>query len=254
LARVAGKLESSYQELIQELRAASVVHTDETSWWVGGPGHWLWVFTNAGATVYVVDASRGRQVVHQVLGADFPGVLVSDCLSTYDNATPVQHKCYSHHLVALKEAMEEHPQQGEGYLSQVRALLRTAMLFKALEADPSSARYQQCVQNLEQRAHSILSVPRAQPQEERIRNRLWKQRDHLFTFLKHPEVQATNNLAERQLRPAVIARKISCGNKTQAGAKTWQILTSLAVSATQSGESFLEQVRAAMRLTPSGGP
>jgi len=254
LARVAGKLESSYQELIQKLRAASVVHTDETSWWVGGPGHWLWVFTNACTTVYVVDASRGRQVVHEVVGADYPGVLVSDCLSTYDEATPVQHKCYSHHLVALKQAMEAHPQQGEGYLSQVRALLRTAMLFKALEADPSSARYQQCVQRLEQRAESLLSAPRAQPQEERIRNRLWKQHDHLFTFLKHPEVQATNNLAERQLRPAVIARKVSCGNKTAAGAKTWQILTSLAVSATQSGESFLEQVRAAVRLAPSGGP
>ncbi len=45
-------------------------------------------------------------------------------------------------------------------------------------------------------------------------NNLNKQRDHLFTFLDHEGVDATNNLAERQLRPAVIARKISCGNKT----------------------------------------
>jgi transposase len=62
------------------------------------------------------------------------------------------------------------------------------------------------VRTLEQRADSLLKVPRAQPQEERIRNRLRKQRDHLFTFLKHPEVETTNNRAERQLRPAVIAR------------------------------------------------
>lgn len=130
---------------------------------MGGPGYWLWVFTNAATTAYVVDSSRGRQIVHEVLGADYPGVLVSDCLSVYDEATAVQHKCYSHHLVALKEAMAEHPQQGQGYLSQVRALLRTAMLFKALEADPSSAPYQQCVQTLEQRADCLLKVPRAQP-------------------------------------------------------------------------------------------
>ncbi len=254
LARVAGKLESSYEELIQRLRAASVVHSDETSWWVGGPGHWLWVFTNCGTTVYVVEASRGRQVVHEVLGADYPGVLVSDCLSTYDDATALQHKCYSHHFVALKEAMAEHPQQGEGYLSQVRALLRTALLLKALEADRHDPRYGQCVQTLEQRAESLLSAPRAQPQEERIRNRLWKQRDHLFTFLNHPDVDATNNRAERQLRPAVIARKVSCGNKTKAGARTWQILTSLAVSATQAGESFADRVRAAVRLAPARAP
>jgi transposase len=254
LARVAGRLESSYEALIQKLRTASVVHSDETSWWVGGPGYWLWVFTNATTTAYVVDASRGREMVHKVLGADYPGVLVSDCLSVYDEATAVQHKCYSHHLVALKEAMSEHPQHGEGYLSQVRALLRTAMLFKALEADPSTAPYQQCVQTLEQRAESLLNVPRAQPQEERIRNRLWKQRDHLFTFLKHPEVEATNNRAERQLRPAVIARKVSCGNKTEAGARTWEILTSLAVTAAQAGESLLERVRTSVRLAPARAP
>jgi hypothetical protein len=212
------------------------------------------VFTNSGTTVYVVEASRGRQVVHQVLGADYAGVLVSDCLATYDDATALQHKCYSHHFVALKEAMAEHPQQGEGYLSQVRALLRTAMIFQALEADPNDPRYEVCLQTLEQGADALLSAPRAQPQEEQIRNRLWKQRDHLFTFLKHPGVEATNNRAERQLRPAVIARKVSCGNKTKAGARTWEILTSVAVSTAQAGESFVERVRATVRLAPAGGP
>ena len=254
LARVAGKLESSYEALIQRLCEASVVHCDETSWWVGGPGFWLWVFTNSQTTVYVVDASRGRDVVHEVVGADYPGVLVSDCLATYDEATAHQHKCYSHHFVALKEAREQHPQNGEGYLLEVRALLRTAMLFKALDTDPAQARHQDCVKALEMRAASLLALPRAQPQEERIRNRLSKQQDHLFTFLKHREVPATNNLAERQLRPAVIARKLSCGNKTDKGARTWEILTSLAATATQGKESFPAIIRRAVRLQPSCGP
>ena len=156
--------------------------------------------------------------------------------------------------MAVKEAREEHPQQGEGYLLEVRALLHTAMWFKALGADPTTARYQQGVERLEQRAHLLLNQPRAQSQEERVRQRLWKQRDHLFTFLKHRAVEATNNRAERQLRPAVIARKISCGNKTGQGAATWQILTSLAVTAAQTGKSFAAEVRAAVRLAPYGGP
>ena len=63
-----------------------------------------------------------------------------------------------------------------------------------------------------------------------MRLRVYKQRDHLFTFLDHEDVDATNDLAESQLRPAVIARKISCGNKTPKGARTWQILASLAAT------------------------
>jgi transposase len=73
-----------------------------------------------------------------------------------------------------------------------------------------------------------------------LRNRLAKQRDHLFTFLDHDAVDATNNLAERQLRPAVIARKVSCGNKTPKGARTWQILASLAATCTQRATSFID--------------
>jgi transposase len=76
-----------------------------------------------------------------------------------------------------------------------------------------------------------------------VRNRLNKQRDHLFTFLDHDGVDATNNLAERQLRPAVIARKISCGNKTQNGARTWQILTSLAATLRPARHQFHRRPR-----------
>lgn len=53
-------------------------------------------------------------------------------------------------------------------------------------------------------------------------------------------MEATNNLAERQLRPAVIARKLSCGNKTKDGAATWQVLASLAATCRQTGSSFTD--------------
>ena len=59
LCRVGGKQEGSDQDLVQEVRAATVVHVDETSWWVGGPGWWLWDFTNQSTTVYVISSNRG---------------------------------------------------------------------------------------------------------------------------------------------------------------------------------------------------
>jgi hypothetical protein len=78
------------------------------------------------------------------------------------------------------------------------------------------------------------------------RGRLHKQIDHLLTFLLHCAVEATNNLAERQLRPAVIARKVSCGPRTRAGTDAWQVLSSLAATCRQRAESFIELVAAKM--------
>jgi len=88
------------------------------------------------------------------------------------------------------------------------------------------------------------------PVEEAATNRLRKQLDHLFTFLDHPDVPATNNLAERQLRPAVIARKISCGNRTPQGAHAWEVLASLAATGRQRGTSFLGLLDTTARLNP----
>ena len=250
LDRLATKVQCQYQAIAKEVRQAPVVHSDETSWWVGGPGWWLWVFVNAHSTLYLVDQSRGRCVVTAVLGADFGGVLVSDCLATYDDATTLQHKCYAHHHKAISEAKALHPHQGEGFLTEVAALLRAAVALQGHKAQCDPQSFQDLRQALECKALQLLDSPRSEPSEEAVRNRLHKQRDHLFTFLDHDGVDATNNLAERQLRPAVIARKISCGNKTQKGARTWQILASLAATCAQRATSFIAELARAAPLQP----
>jgi transposase len=240
LDRLAAKVQSQYEAIAKALRQASVVHSDETSWWVGGAGWWLWVFVNSESTLYLVDQSRGRSVVTELLGADFAGVLVSDCLAIYDDATALQQKCYAHHHKAIRQAKALHPHQGEGFLNEVTAMLRAAVALQAQKAQCDPESFQTLRQALERTASRLLDSARTEPSEEAVRNRLAKQRDHLFTFLDHDAVDATNNLAERQLRPAVIARKVSCGNKTPKGARTWQILASLAATCTQRATSFID--------------
>lgn len=225
-----------------------VLYADETSWWVGGPGWWLWVFAHPQLTVYVVVDNRARVTLTDTLGTDFAGGLVSDCLAPYDDATSLQHKCYAHPHRAISQAQKDHPQGGTAYLSEVRALLRAAHAFKKVQAELPPDERQLRRTALDHRAAALLGVPRGDPHEERVRARLDKQRDHLFTFLDHDGVDATNNLAERQLRPAVIARKLSCGNKTPAGAHSWQVLTSLAATCRQRAESFLDLVARAVTL------
>jgi transposase len=252
--RVGRKLQPEYDQLAVELRQSAVVHADETSWWVGGPGWWLWVFATPKITLYVVIQSRAAAVALGVLGEAFVGVLVSDCLAIYDDLNPLQQKCYSHHLKAVSEGLETLGVGGGDYLRQVQALLRTALWLKALQGPTSDERFALCVNTLKTRAHGLLDAPRAQTIEEKVRMRLWKQRDHLFTFLERVEVPATNNLAERQLRPAVIARKISCGNKTEKGARAWAVLASLAATCRQAGRSAVGDISSPVLLQPARGP
>jgi transposase len=249
--RVGRKLQPEYERMALELRQSPVVHADETSWWVGGPGWWLWVFATAQRTLYVVIRSRAAAVPRAVLGPAFGGVLVSDCLAIYDELNPLQQKCYSHHLKALSQALEV---AASDYLLQVQALLRTALWLKALQGPAPAERFALCRNTLQARAHALLATPRAPALEEKVRRRLWKQRDHLFTFLERVEVPATNNLAERQLRPAVIARKISCGNKTPKGALAWAILASVAATCRQSARSVVHLISSQIRLQPVRGP
>lgn len=251
LARVAAQVEPQYEQLHAALIAAPVLHVDETSWWVGGKPCWLWVFTWAKGTLYLVLQSRGREVLEAVLGQSFHGVLVSDCLSVYDLESGQQQKCYAHHFKAIKAAKALDTAHGEGFLQQLSDLLKSAMALGEKRSAIPGPEYQPQIAQLERASQELLSTAREKAHEESVRQRLFKQKDHLFTFLRHDGVDATNNLAERQLRPAVITRKLSCGNKTAEGARTFGILASLAATAAQNGQSFIAQIAHAMPLDSS---
>jgi len=134
---VADKAYSAFDQLVTDLRRQSAVWADETSWWVGGPGWWLWTFTSPELTVYHVDASRGRDVVIEMLGEDFKGVLTSDCLSSYEKLPYKMHKCYAHYLKAISKACEHEPSD---YLVQLEALLHAAMFLQTYRDDLSPPR------------------------------------------------------------------------------------------------------------------
>ena len=229
LDRLADRLELDYQGLFADLRAGPATYVDETSWWVGGPGHWLWVFTSPTTTLFQVEDRRTAAVVTEVLSPTYAGVLVSDCLAIYDTVPyERKHKCIAHHQKAIREQLDS-PELGDAtYLEAWRTLFQDVIALwkhwpELMEEDRNTAR-----QDLGRRKKELLARPCSQPEDKKIANRLRKQKPHLLTCLNRPEhVEPTNNRAERALRPAVIARKVSCGNKTERGKTTWQVLTSL---------------------------
>jgi hypothetical protein len=252
LARMADRLEPESDALLAKLRASAVLHTDETSWWVGRSGYSLWVLTNGSATYYEVVDTRSKAKAAELLGG-YKGVLVSDCLNIYDDLTPLQHKCYAHHLKAIRMASQAPASRDSPYLTDLRGLLLAAMVLKKTKPERDEKAFARMRQSLEHNADKLLTLKNYEhaldaASYEKVRLRLLKQRDHLFTFLDHQEVEATNNLAERQLRPAIISRKLSCGNKTDNGARAWARMTSHAATCRQNGLSFFDFVAARMPL------
>jgi hypothetical protein len=250
LDRVADKSQPAFDQLVVDLRRQPGVWADETSWWVGGPKWWLWTFTSPELTVYHIDTSRGRDVVLDMLGIDFKGVLTSDCLASYEKLPYRMHKCYAHHLKAISRAHEKEPSD---YLIQLRGLLHAAMFLQSVRGDLPPPEFEEKRKHLEDRADELLLRATPPPGAAKVAERIRKRRHLLFTFLDDPALEATNNRAERALRPAVIARKLSCGNKTQRGKRTMEILASLAATCHQRSQDFVETLRPHLTLTPSPG-
>jgi len=112
IGRLAQKAEPIYQQLIDSIRAAAVVHADETGWRIGVLSAWLWVFSNQETTVYTIRSgkgARGHKAVLEILGKEFKGVLISDCFLAYDAKALddwIKQKCIAHLLRDLKEFHE----------------------------------------------------------------------------------------------------------------------------------------------------
>lgn len=252
LARVAAKVAPQYDALVDELRGSPAVFADETSWWVGGPGWWLWTFTNRQGTLYRVEKSRNGQVVRDTL-SDYQGMLVSDCLASYDSLPYRKHKCIAHHLRAIAQARDRSDTPDKSYLDQWKRLFDVVFALYKARAVMSPDAFVAERARVEAWCDRLVEQNVTQPGDVAVQNRLAKQWAHLLGCLHEPAAEPTNNRAERSLRPAVIARKLSCGNKTEAGKRCWEILASLAATAQQKSEDFVDKLTHALPLAPQAG-
>lgn len=254
LGRMSSKVSGDYEQLVERLRGSPAVFADETSWWVGGPGWWLWVFTTPeGVTFYQVDQGRGSAVVKQVLGDEFAGTLTSDCLSSYDPVPYKKHKCIAHHLRAIKQARDRPDTLDAGYLDEWTALFQRVIEVYDQRPDVAEEEFARRRAELSAWVDQLLNRTCTQSGDVAVQKRLLKQWAHLLGCLDNPAAEPTNNRAERALRPAVIARKLSCGNKTDAGRICWQTLASLAATCDGLKQDFVDLLAQRLQLSVQAG-
>lgn len=243
--RLALQAQPIYQALIEALQACTVVHGDETGWRIGTLSAWLWVFTNQKITVYTIETSRGHEVAVNILGKEFKGVLVSDCFLAYDHhelESWLKQKCLSHLLKDLKKLTETKVRGAVRFARDVKELLQSALALKTQKGQLSDRQYARQAKSLEARLDELVDAKRqlTDPDNARFAGRLHKHRKHILRFLYVNELDATNNLAERQLRPAVITRKTNGCNRTKEGAQTHAVLGSVLATCRQQAIPILE--------------
>ena len=238
--RLAQRGMPAYGRLQQEARQSPSVHADETGWRIAARRAWLWVFTTPDLTLYRIESSRGHAVAQEVLGEAFAGTLVTDGLPTYDVLGVRRQLCLAHLLKRCSKIEEEKTRGAVRFPRRVTRLLRGAMDLRRRRDDMSAHGFAVARGRLESKRDRLLRYHLVDPDNERLASHLAKHRGHLFTFLYEDDVEPTNNLAERQLRPAVIARKLSAGNRSDQGACTHAVLASLAATCRQRGQRFTE--------------
>ena len=248
--RLAGLARPTYDGLVDHPRKAPVKHADETGWRIGGRSAWLWVFADSSVTIYRIRKSRGHGVVVEVLGEEITGVLVTDCFLAYDPLCCEKQKCFAHLLMTCPEIEAAKTRGAVRFSRRVAALLRKAMALKYRRGTIGDHGYALLRGKIHAELDRLLAGTYTDPDNARLAKRLRKQRDHLLRFLDHDGLDATNNLAEREIRPAVIARKLSAVNRTEADSETHAVLASVLRTCRRQGRSILQQLEELLHRGP----
>ena len=216
-----GPVGAAYESLRDDMRESPVVHTDDTSWRTGGKSAFLMGFDSDRAAVFQIRYQHRNQEVQEIIPANFGGVLVTDRGVSYDAKAfdgMKQQKCLAHLLKNISMVLETKTGSSRGFGVRLKALLQEGL--ELANSPPSEERIEN-VQDLELRLTWLLRNRYLKDDDnQRLLDGIGLQmdRDRLLTFLHVPGVEPTNNRAERMLRPAVIARKVSHCSKNERGA------------------------------------
>jgi len=242
--RVAQKAAPTYEQLRMVVRQADVAWMDETGWRVAATLQWLWGVVTQTVTVYDILPGRGFEEASSILGADWPGWLHHDGWRVYYRFLEAFHQsCLNHLLTRCRDLIEKVSPSAARFPFQVQQLLRKGLDLRDrfLRYDISEHGLAIATGRIEAAMDELLSRNYRSAENRRLAKHLRHEQPFLFTFLQRPDiVDATNNAAERAMRPAVIARKTWGGNRTETGAEAQRILMSVLATCRQQGKDSFQ--------------
>jgi transposase len=226
--RLSGYFAPVMDLLKEQYRVSPVKHADETGWRNDGQSGYAWLFCTPDMSLFSFQNTRSASVPRSIFGEKkLPGVLVVDRYNAYNKA-PVQIQyCYAHLLRDVEKLEKDFPDHAEikPFVSTLVPLLAQAM---HLRTQPlSDQQYSRQAKEIQQKIIGVSQSPAQHLAIRALQDLFHTHEDRLYHWVEDRRVPPDNNLAERDLRPTVIARKVSFGSSSDAGAKTRSILMSV---------------------------
>lgn len=231
---------------VQQHRQANV---DETSWKEGKGRAWLWTVVTRWVTIFAIQASRGSQVVKQLLGETFGGVVGSDRWSAYSYLPLRQRQLCWAHLRRDLEAMRE--RGGDSAVIATPLLTHVDRMFhwwhRVRDGTLQWRTFQGYMRPVQAQVRQYLQLGQqaSHPKTAAFCRKVLAAEEALWTFVRCPGVEPTNNAAERALRHGVLWRRASFGTRTAAGSRTVQRLMTVVATLRQQQRDVLGYLTAA---------
>jgi len=241
LKRLASKGVDAYEMIRQNVLSSGVIGTDETGVKINGKKHWFWTWQNKRATFIIASDNRGTTTINENMGGiSKEAVLVHDCWKAHFQTPVGNHQLCTAHLERETKYLEE--RYKVDWPVRFRSMLKKALKLKKQLAPPHYYYPNQLRTDLENELECLLKEPLDPKHKEMVsfQKRLVKYRDHVFTFLYHPDVPPDNNGSERAIRNVKVKQKISGQFKILNAAENFAILRSIIDTAIKNNQNVVE--------------
>lgn len=231
-SRVAEKARPDYEDLKKMIKEEKAVNGDETGAKRNGLPGWLWGFFSLSVALFVFNQKRGGDIVEKILGKGFKGLLGCDGWSTYkvfcEAFGILLQRCWAHAIREVKQVCVIENKSGDksllaayGWFCDIFDQVKKARKVKSREMREQL--YVDLIDELDRWCQVYSHYTKLRKIVTTIRNG----KEYWFTCVLHPEIEPTNNLAERMLRAWVVLRKVIGCLRTEKGEQTTETMLSL---------------------------
>ncbi len=229
------------------VRTSSVAHVDETPWSERGVLRWLWTAVAEGVTVHRIDSRRNAAAMKRLVGRRYRGVLVTDRMGAYDKHPLARRQLCWAHLERDFRALAEGPRRGWAFgrkgVDIAQAVMRAHRRYRGHRGRTRLARELRAPKRRLRRVLERGARTKHRPVRGMSKH-LLARFDALFTFAEVPDVDPTNNAAERAVRKGVLWRHGSFGSQSKRGLRFAERMLTVAATLRNRGESVFDYLAA----------
>lgn len=218
-----------YDTIAELLAYQLVIYIDETGWKVGKDNCYTWAFSTAMHVLFRCGVSRGKAEAQAIVGKQFSGIGVTDDYGAYQSLFSEHQLCWAHLLRKAIKLMLQHPEEAtyKTFLDELYRIYQQAVRWQqdqrlSTGRAAKNLHLQTRIRNLCAQAGTPLHKETMSTHAQtfiRLQNELVNGIKSLFVFVEHPQVEATNNRSERNVRKEATVRQSGRTSKTQSGAK-----------------------------------